>query len=139
MEPTAGVCQILSDIKALGVSLAIDDFGTGYSSLSYLAYLPVNELKIDRSFVQTSVVDTKAATLTAAIVALAHKLEYTVVAEGVETEKQVAFVLAQGCDAAQGYYFCPPHAAAGFEAWIESFGVLPDSSPERAVLARRSA
>ncbi len=84
MEPTAGVCQMLNDIKALGVSVAIDDFGTGYSSLSYLAYLPVNELKIDRSFVQRSVVDTKAATLTTAIIALAHKLEYTVMGEGVD-------------------------------------------------------
>ena len=137
MEPTAGVCQMLNDIKALGVSLAIDDFGTGYSSLSYLAYLPVNTLKIDLSFVQRSVVDTKAATLTAAIVALGHKLGYTVVGEGVETEKQAAFLRAQGCDAAQGYYFCRPQAAAGFEAWIESSGVLPDPGPERPAGARR--
>ncbi|MGH8488019.1 MAG: putative bifunctional diguanylate cyclase/phosphodiesterase [Gammaproteobacteria bacterium] len=138
MEPTAGMRQMLNDIKGLGVSLAIDDFGTGYSSLSYLAYLPVNALKIDLSFVQRSVVDTKAATLTAAIVALAHKLGYTVVAEGVETEKQLAFLRAQGCDAAQGYYFCPPQAAAGFEAWIESFGVLLDPGPEHKAGARRT-
>ncbi|MGH8532738.1 MAG: EAL domain-containing protein, partial [Gammaproteobacteria bacterium] len=80
---------------------------------------------------QRSVADTKAATLTAAVIALAHKLEYTVVAEGVETEKQAAFVLAQGCDAAQGFYFCPPQAAAGFEAWIESSGVakVPAARP----------
>jgi diguanylate cyclase (GGDEF)-like protein/PAS domain S-box-containing protein len=98
----------LRRLKALGVSLSIDDFGTGYSSLSYLRRLPIDTLKIDKAFVGDLTVDPDDATITATIIAMAHTLGLRVVAEGVETEEQQAFLCAQQCDEMQGYLLSPP-------------------------------
>jgi EAL domain-containing protein (putative c-di-GMP-specific phosphodiesterase class I) len=98
-----GNIRKLAAVRDLGLSIAIDDFGTGYSSLSYLAKMPVQSLKIDRSFVQGMLADPDTRTLVAAIIKMAHSLDLTVVAEGVETAAQAEALLAMGCDQAQGY------------------------------------
>jgi diguanylate cyclase (GGDEF)-like protein/PAS domain S-box-containing protein len=98
----------LGALRAAGFRLAIDDFGTGYSSLSYLSRLPVDELKIDRSFVQALEAGGEEAALVRMIIELAHALSLVTVAEGVETEAQMATLLAMGCDLGQGYLFARP-------------------------------
>jgi diguanylate cyclase (GGDEF)-like protein len=105
--------NILNALHAQGVGLAIDDFGTGYSSLSYLRSVPVDRIKIDRSFVKDVVASEDAAVIASTIVNLAHNLRMEVVAEGVETEQQAAFIRATGCAFVQGYYYGKPTTAAG--------------------------
>jgi EAL domain-containing protein (putative c-di-GMP-specific phosphodiesterase class I) len=92
----------------MGVSIAIDDFGTGYSALSYLARFPIDTLKIDRSFIHSVTTDTYRAELVRAILSIARCLGQVVVAEGVETLEQAAFLEANGCQLAQGYLFSRP-------------------------------
>ncbi|MFG1478669.1 EAL domain-containing protein [Xanthobacter sp. V4C-4] len=104
-------------IEALGVRIAMDDFGTGYSSLSSLARLPIAELKIDRSFMMSLEQDQNAQALATAVVRIGQSLGMTVVAEGVETEAQMALLRELNCHAAQGYLFARPLACEDFEAW----------------------
>jgi diguanylate cyclase (GGDEF)-like protein len=99
---------VLRGLKELGIRVAIDDFGTGYSSLSYLTSLPIDILKVDRSFVSGLGSDRGSGEITAAVIALAHSLALDVVAEGVETEAQLEILRAQGCNKVQGYLFSPP-------------------------------
>ncbi|MEL0169862.1 MAG: EAL domain-containing protein [Pseudomonadaceae bacterium] len=98
----------LQDLRDLGVDLSIDDFGTGYSSMAYLKRLPVNKIKLDRSFIQQIASDSREADLCAGIIALAHKLGLAVVAEGVETREQQDILAAMECDIFQGYLFSKP-------------------------------
>lgn len=104
--------SILQDLREMGVKLAIDDFGTGYSSLSYLRQFQVNRLKIDRSFVRDVANNSDDAAITTAIIKMAKALNLEVMAEGVETEAQMAFLRAQQCFDVQGYYFSKPVAVA---------------------------
>ncbi len=108
-ERSASALKLL---RAMGVSIAIDDFGTGYSSLSYLRRLPIDKLKIDRSFVRDLPTSAMDESIVRAIVSLAHSVGLEVVAEGVETAEQLERVRALDCDQWQGYYCCPPQPAA---------------------------
>jgi diguanylate cyclase (GGDEF)-like protein/PAS domain S-box-containing protein len=115
MRPSAAVIERLERLARLGVRMAIDDFGTGYSSLAYLKRFRINTLKIDRSFVQDLATNRDDAEIVRAIIAMGRGLGLRVVAEGVETEAQLAFLREQGCHVAQGYYFGEPLPAAAFE------------------------
>jgi len=108
----------LGKLKALGVRISIDDFGTGYSSLSYLKRFPVDSLKLDRSFVKDLPADAEDAAIARAVINLAHSLDLDVIAEGVETESQLAFLAANGCDAIQGYYYARPLPVDQFTQWL---------------------
>jgi predicted signal transduction protein with EAL and GGDEF domain len=121
MDSGASVAATLAAIKQLGVRLALDDFGTGYSSLSYLRRFPLDELKIDRSFIaECAGGQGSAAVITRAVIAMAHGLGLRVVAEGIETEAQLDFLRQQRCDQFQGYLYSPPISAAEFEALLRS-------------------
>jgi len=105
-------------LKAMGVRISVDDFGTGYSSLGHLKELPIDKVKIDRSFVHDLPANRDSAAITRAIVQMGRSLGMTVIAEGVETEAQRDFLAAQGCDELQGLLISAPLPQAEFEAWI---------------------
>ena len=111
--------QVLETLSGLGIALAIDDFGTGYSSLAYLKRFPIKNLKIDQSFVHGIPGDDNDMNIVRSIIALGRSLGFTVIAEGVETEQQRAFLLAEGCDEMQGYLFSRPKPSNELE------GLLP--------------
>jgi len=117
MQNIAEKAALLNRLGELGVGLAIDDFGTGYSSLSYLKTLPVDSIKIDSSFVRDIHSDANDEAIIKAILAMAHSLHLTVVAEGVETEEQFRALRELGCDEYQGYHTSPALAPAEFAAW----------------------
>ena len=108
MESVSENIQKLRALRAMGVHFAIDDFGTGYSSLSYLAKLPVDSLKIDRAFIMTMMEERQSRTIVSTIISLAHALELSVVAEGVETMEQWNLLRSLGCDEIQGEVFSKP-------------------------------
>jgi diguanylate cyclase (GGDEF)-like protein len=107
---------VLNDVKHLGVKLALDDFGTGYSSLSYLKQFPVNIVKIDRAFIADLGREPTSSLIVGAIVRLAHSLQMTVVAEGIESESQYDEVVALDCDSYQGYFFARPTSADALDS-----------------------
>ena len=111
MHSTAHTIAALHELTALGVQISVDDFGTGYSSLAYLHRFPVHKLKIDQSFVRDIRSDQADAALVGTMVALAKQLKLVSVAEGVETEEQLMFLMASGCEAYQGFLFSPPRPA----------------------------
>lgn len=119
MQHTQHVVNTFNQLKQLGVSIAIDDFGTGYSSLSHLKRLPLDQIKIDRSFVKDLPEDKDDAAITSAIYAMATQLGFTVVAEGVETEEQEKFLQRLGCQTAQGYLYAYPVSADAFLQLLE--------------------
>ena len=119
MRHADSTSETLEQLKAIGVRLAVDDFGTGYSSLSYLTQFPVDTLKLDRSFIQNVVTDTDQAVIANAVIVMGKALKLRVVAEGVETLEQLAFLQAHGCDEGQGYYFSPPVTADRFAKFLE--------------------
>ncbi|MET0265445.1 MAG: EAL domain-containing protein [Duganella sp.] len=116
---TGDAMVFINDLHSIGVALAIDDFGTGYSSLAYLKQLPVQTLKIDRSFIKDISTDANDEAIAIAIIQLGKSMNLSVIAEGVETEQQAAFLLRHGCRQAQGYLFSKPLAADAMLArWI---------------------
>jgi len=116
------VGALLADLRSAGVRLALDDFGTGYSSLSYLHRFPVDKLKIDRSFVSASPNDASASAIVFAVINLAHSMGLGIVAEGVETDAQLAFLAAAGCTAFQGYLSGPVSPPADLPRHIGQYG-----------------
>ena len=118
MEDSASSQTALANIKQMGVKLSMDDFGTGYSSLAYLKRFPLDTLKIDRAFVKDVGVDPDNTAIVRAVIALSHNLRLTVVAEGVETFEQLAFLRESRCDQAQGYFISRPMDAAAFGVWM---------------------
>ena len=118
MQNVQHVADLLMELKLLGLHISVDDFGTGYSSLGYLKRLPLDALKIDRSFVRDVPGDQDDVAITSAVVALAHSLRLKVVAEGVETDEQLAFLRELGCDEIQGFLLSKPVPAEGFEALL---------------------
>jgi EAL domain-containing protein (putative c-di-GMP-specific phosphodiesterase class I) len=114
-ERAAGILRRLRDS---GVQISVDDFGTGYSSLAYLRELPIDELKLDRSFVSPMSEDPRARALVVSTIALAHSLGMRMVAEGVEDAEAMAELRRQGCDEAQGYFLSRPLPAAELDRWL---------------------
>jgi EAL domain-containing protein (putative c-di-GMP-specific phosphodiesterase class I) len=120
MQNIDATIETLKQLKASGVRLSVDDFGTGYSSLSYLKRFPIDTLKIDRSFVRDVIVDREDAAITSAIIALAGSLGLEVVAEGVETDAQAAFLRGKGCHLMQGFLFSRPVPADRITALLQT-------------------
>ena len=106
---------ILEELKALGIRISVDDFGTGYSSLNYLLQLPIDHVKIDKSFVQNLGENPKNKTIVTTIINMAHNVNLTVTAEGAETIEQVQFLQNNQCNMIQGYYYSKPIPALEFE------------------------
>jgi len=118
MKDIDSAINILKCLKEKGIHLAIDDFGTGYSSLSYLKRFPLSRLKIDRSFIRDITTDGNDASITKAVIALAHSMNLKVVAEGIETQEQLLFLKEKGCEVGQGYLYSPPVAKESFDSFF---------------------
>ncbi|HVG03299.1 MAG TPA: EAL domain-containing protein, partial [Nitrospira sp.] len=120
MRDVEASVTMLEGLRTMGVRLSIDDFGTGYSSLSYLQRFPLSQLKIDQSFVRDLLTNENNVKITRAIIAMAHSLNLSVLAEGVETEEQLARLRKEGCDEVQGYLFSRPVCGPDFEALLRA-------------------
>jgi EAL domain-containing protein (putative c-di-GMP-specific phosphodiesterase class I) len=124
MKDLQNVIPSLHRLKEIGVEISIDDFGTGYSSLAYLTTLPISELKIDRSFVRDLDITSQSSAVVTAIIALARSLGLRVIAEGVETRRQMSALQRLGCTVMQGFLFSRPQPPEGIEQWLNE-QVLP--------------
>ncbi|MGC1951245.1 MAG: EAL domain-containing protein [Gammaproteobacteria bacterium] len=129
MPCSSEIPKALWSIRELGVRVAIDDFGTGYSNLAYIKHLPIDILKIDQSFVRDIANDPNDAAIVAAVTALTRSLKITAVAEGIETERQVAFLREHGCPEGQGYHFSRPMRAEDLARWQEARSGMSCTSP----------
>ena len=116
------VMEVMDNLKSVGISIAIDDFGTGYSSLEYLKKLPIDKLKIDKSFIASVVNNQDDASIVKAVIAMGHNMNMQIIAEGVETEEQVKYLLERQCDYAQGYFFSKPVPAEKIEELVRDAG-----------------
>lgn len=134
-EPELAITT-LRQLKLLGVSISIDDFGTGFSSLAYLKRFPLDELKVDKSFVDGLGHDSEDTAIVATVMGMAHALDLRVVAEGVETADQASRLRILGCDEGQGFYYARPGTAADIFALLEAAGELPLSRPGERVTGR---
>ena len=110
--------RTLRKFKEMGLKISIDDFGTGYSSLSYLKQFPIDALKVDRSFIQNVTTNPDDAAITTAVILMGHSLKLKVVAEGVESESQLAFLQVLQCNEVQGFLFSPPVPAERMETML---------------------
>jgi len=126
MDDVDRAAEVLRGIKALGVEISLDDFGTGYSSLNSLSRLPIDVVKVDRSFVHDVTAATQQVSVTRAIINMAHGLQMKVLAEGVETEGQLSLLASQGCDQIQGYWFSKPLPADAFALMLREGKRLPE-------------
>ena len=133
MSDPQRAAQVMTALDAMGVRLSIDDFGTGYTSLSQLRRLPVDEVKIDRSFVMNMLRDANDAMIVRSIIDLAHNMNRTVVAEGVESKKILDALAALNCDVAQGYFFSKPLSVTDFQNWLKA---APSSQAGPPIVAR---
>ncbi|MBU4499580.1 MAG: EAL domain-containing protein, partial [Gammaproteobacteria bacterium] len=126
MDDAPAAIAVMDRLHARGIRMSIDDFGTGYSSLSYLKRFKVYKLKIDQSFVRDISKDPEDRAIVAAIISLANSLGLQTIAEGVETEGQLAFLRDQGCDEVQGYYYSKPLTAESFAAFVRAYTPIHD-------------
>ncbi len=124
--------RVLANLSAMGVRISLDDFGTGYSSLAYLKQLPVDEIKIDKSFVTNMALDARDVAIVRSIIDLGHNLKLEVVAEGVETQDVRRRLVAMGCDLAQGYGIARPMSAADVPGWLRAAPSVAGSQPSAA-------
>jgi diguanylate cyclase (GGDEF)-like protein len=122
MENAEEMIAKMTEIKMLGIGFSLDDFGTGYSSLLHLKLLPLDELKIDRSFINDMLANIKGASIARTIILLGHNLDLTVIAEGVETLAQRDFLKSEGCDLYQGFLYSPAVTASELSAYVETAG-----------------
>jgi EAL domain-containing protein (putative c-di-GMP-specific phosphodiesterase class I) len=120
MDKSGRMQSLLQELRARGIRVAIDDFGTGYSSLGYLSTLPIDRLKIDRSFVASSLVEANSSVIIEAVLSLSRSLGLSTIAEGVETEAQRRFLRQQGCQQMQGYLLGRPMAAEAIAAYLQT-------------------
>jgi EAL domain-containing protein (putative c-di-GMP-specific phosphodiesterase class I) len=134
MEDIDSAIEVIRQLKEIGVGIKIDDFGTGYSSLNYVHRLPVDTLKIDRSFVSTMMQSGENREIVRTIVAMAKNLHKELVAEGIESQEQANQLRALGCDYGQGYYYAPALDARGAEAYLMERGVLEMTLETQAVV-----
>jgi EAL domain-containing protein (putative c-di-GMP-specific phosphodiesterase class I) len=138
VEDIAKAIDVLTRLRALGLTLSVDDFGTGYSSLSRLGELPIDELKIDRYFVEGIGRQGPRETILTAAIAMGHGLGLTVVAEGVETQEQLHYLRAHGCDYIQGFLLSRPvsaeEALAGFRGPAAPYFSMPAQRSEEGML-----
>jgi EAL domain-containing protein (putative c-di-GMP-specific phosphodiesterase class I) len=140
MHEVKASTSVLEALKAMGVKLAIDDFGTGYSSLSYLKRFPIDTLKIDQSFLRDIATNTDGATIVGAVIGMGRNLKQRVIAEGVETPEQLAFLRARKCAEGQGFLFNHPLSAEGFARLIVAVDrQAPRTVREPAIVRRVSA
>jgi diguanylate cyclase (GGDEF)-like protein/PAS domain S-box-containing protein len=130
MANAAQTIVLLGRLNDLGVKMSIDDFGTGYSSLAYLKRFPIDKLKIDIAFIREVTTNSDDAAITKAIIDMGHNLKLAVIAEGVETQAQLAFLRENGCDEIQGYYFSRPVSPTEFEQMIVTEKTLPATSDD---------
>ena len=129
-DPPRAVATLVR-LREGGVRVSLDDFGQGYSSLAHLARFPLDELKIDRSFIANMTTNPNDRTIVRAVIELSHQLGLEVVAEGIESVDLLEALSAWGCDAAQGYAITPPLAAADVATWLNTRRTRPTSTPRK--------
>lgn len=116
LDGTEPIIELMQTFETMGIRLVLDDFGTGFSSLSYLRDLPAHRVKLDRSFIQSIETDHRMAAIVQAVIAMAHNMDMTVVAEGIETRAQQQDLARRYCDLLQGFYFARPMPLADLKA-----------------------
>lgn len=121
MQDSEKAIKLLEEIRDIGISISVDDFGTGYSSLSYLKRLPIDKLKIDRSFIDDLPHDENDVAIVRAIIALAKSMNLEIIAEGVETKEQLEFLVDEGCPNIQGYYYSKPLPLDEYKEFLHKY------------------
>jgi diguanylate cyclase (GGDEF)-like protein len=142
LEDRAGTARVLSQLRAMGVRIALDDFGTGYSALGHLSDMPLDTLKMDRTFMRDIETNETSSGIASAVIALARTLRLSVVAEGVDTLGQLELLREMGCDQVQGFIYAPPLKASDATRYLEAEGAAASGAQkqaERATLAPRPA